>query len=191
MLTNDFKSARFWAWELVERSVQAGDVCVDATLGNGHDACRLCELVGETGLVYGFDIQPEAVGASAKRLDEKGFAPRVRLYNIGHERMGDFVQENSATAILFNLGWLPGGDHSFTTRVETTLKAVETALTRLKPGGVLTVCIYPGHEEGSRERDALLERAKTWDSGVYDVMLRCYMNQPNDPPLLLAVRRKK
>ena len=46
-MANDFRSARFWAAEIIERALYEGAVAVDATLGNGHDALWLCGLVGE------------------------------------------------------------------------------------------------------------------------------------------------
>ena len=67
-MANDFRSARFWAAELIEGALAPGGRAVDATLGNGHDALWLCDLVGETGRVYGFDVQQEAVERSRTRL---------------------------------------------------------------------------------------------------------------------------
>ena len=63
-MANDFRSARFWAAELIEGALYKGARAVDATLGNGHDALWLCSLVGEEGHVYGFDVQAEAVERS-------------------------------------------------------------------------------------------------------------------------------
>ena len=50
------------------------------------------------------------------------------------------------SAIVFNLGWLPGGDKSVTTLWETTKVALEKALSLLEKHGVLLLCAYPGHE---------------------------------------------
>lgn len=188
---NDFRSARYWAAEIVERALYDGACAVDATLGNGHDALRLCGQVGESGRVFGFDIQPEAVERSRARIAEAGLADRAELICAGHERMAEFVPAGSADAIVFNLGWLPGAAHAVTTRVETTLRAVNAALEVLREDGVLTVCVYPGHAEGAREREALLDWAKKLDPTRFDTMLRCYLNQNNDPPLLIAVKKNK
>ena len=38
-----------------------GDICVDFTMGNGGDTLFLSKTVGETGKVYAFDIQEEAL----------------------------------------------------------------------------------------------------------------------------------
>ena len=189
-MANDFRSARYWAEELVGPALFDGARAVDATLGNGHDTLWLCGRVGDAGRVYGFDIQPEAVERTRSRLREAGLEARATLVCAGHQRMAEFVPER-VDAVMFNLGWLPGAAHGVTTRMETTLEAVEAALGLLKPDGILTVCVYPGHEEGAREREALLAWAAALDDRRWDAMLRRYLNQPNDPPLLIAVRRKR
>lgn len=190
-MANDFRSARFWAAEIIEKALYDGAVAVDATLGNGHDACRLCLLVGEHGRVFGFDVQREAVERSARRLAEAGFEQRAQLICDGHQNMRSYIPDGTADAVMFNLGWLPGAEHQVTTLADTTLEAVNAALQLLKEEGVMTVCIYPGHAEGARERDALIGWAKGLDEKYYDAMLRCYLNQSADPPLMLAVKKNK
>ena len=190
-LANDFRSARFWAAELIEGALYEGACAVDATLGNGHDALWLCSLVGETGRVYGFDVQAEAVERSRARLAEAGVEKRAALILDGHQNMLRYIQPGSADAIMFNLGWLPGAVHSVTTQTQTTLQAVDAALEALKEEGLLTICVYPGHEEGAREREALLNWARGLNEREYDAMLRCYLNQSGDPPLLIAVKKNK
>ena len=190
-LANDFRSARFWAAELIERALYPGATAVDATLGNGHDALWLCDLVGETGRVYGFDVQQEAVERSRTRLAEAGMESRATLILDGHQNMGAYVSPECADVVMFNLGWLPGAAHGVTTRTETTLEAVDAALKVLKEDGVMTVCVYPGHDEGARERDALLSWARGLDERSYDVMLRAYLNQSGDPPLMIAIKKNR
>ena len=190
-LANDFRSARFWAAELIERALYPGAVAVDATLGNGHDALWLCGLVGESGRVYGFDVQGEAVERSRARLREAGVEGRATLILDGHQNMAAYVPPESADVVMFNLGWLPGAAHGVTTRTETTLEAVNAALTVLKEDGVMTVCVYPGHAEGAREREALLSWARALDERSFDAMLRAYLNQSGDPPLMIAVKKNR
>ena len=189
-MAQDFRSARFWAAELIEPSLYPGAVAIDATMGNGHDTRRLCELVGEEGRVYAFDIQPEAVARTRALLEEAGLAARATLFCVGHERMAEFVREQ-ADVIVFNLGWLPGAAHGVTTMTDTTLRAVDAALTLLKPESLLTICVYPGHAEGDRELHALLEWAAGLDEKRYDALHKRYLNQSNCPPQLIAVKRKK
>ena len=187
-MANDFRSARFWARELIQPALYPGARAVDATMGNGHDTLALCELVGEGGHVYAFDVQPEAVYSTRARLEAAGVLDRATLICAGHEHIAERTPE-PVDAIVFNLGWLPGAEHGVTTRTETTLSAVHQALETLKEDGVMTICIYPGHAEGARERDALMEWAKGVDPQRFDVLIKSYLNQPNDPPLMLAVHR--
>ncbi len=190
MAAQDFRSARFWAAELVGPALFPGARAVDATMGNGHDTRWLCEQVGAEGRVYAFDVQPAALARTRALLAENGLSDRAALFCAGHERMYEYVPE-PVDAVMFNLGWLPGGEHGVTTRTETTLLAAEAALALLKPEGILTICIYPGHEEGARELDALLRWAAGLDCRAWDVLLKRYLNQPNDPPQLIAIKRKK
>lgn len=189
-MANDFRSARFWAKEMVEAAMFDGAVAVDATMGNGHDTQWLCELAGEKGHVYAFDVQPEAVEHTRERLTEAGLIRRATLMCTGHQHMADHVKE-SADVIVFNLGWLPGAEHGVTTLVDTTLQAVNAALEVLKEDGLMTICIYPGHEEGTREKHALMDWASRLDEKRFDALIKCYLNQSNNPPQMLAVRKKK
>lgn len=140
--------------------------------------------------MYAFDVQPEAVARTRERLEAAGVADRTELHCTGHENMASVVPE-PVDVVMFNLGWLPGAEHAVTTRVETTLLAVDAALGLLKPDGLLTICVYPGHAEGMRELEALTRWAEALDPRRYDAMIRHYMNQPNDPPRLIAVKRKR
>lgn len=189
-MANDFRSARFWAREMIEGAMYEGARAIDATMGNGHDTQWLCELAGENGRIYAFDVQAEAVERTRERLAQNGLESRAVLFCAGHERMGNFVPEQ-VDAIVFNLGWLPGAEHGVTTQTATTLQAVNAALELLKEDGLMTVCIYPGHDEGTHELNALMQWASELDDRRYDALLKTYLNQPNDPPRMLAVRKKK
>ncbi|MBR3504183.1 MAG: class I SAM-dependent methyltransferase [Clostridia bacterium] len=184
----DLKSARHWAEELLRQAVAPGAKIIDGTMGNGRDTLWLAELAGEEGRVYAFDIQQEAVERTRARLQEAGLEDRAVLFHAGHERIAELVPE-PVDAAVFNLGWLPGADKALRTRADTTLAAVNAALEKLKDGGLLTVCAYPGHEEGRLERDALTAWAQALPPARYDAMIRAYLNQPNDPPVLFAVKK--
>lgn len=186
----DFKSARHWAKALICAAVGEGGTVVDATMGNGYDTAWLCGLVGPDGRVFAFDIQPEAVARTRARLEALGLANRAELICAGHERMREFVPA-PIDAALFNLGWLPGAEKSCTTRAETTLLAADACLSLLRPGGLLTLCVYPGHEEGARELAALDEWARALPPDEFDAMTQRFVNQPAHPPVLLAVKKQK
>ena len=127
-----------------------GEVAVDFTMGNGNDTLFLSKTVGESGRVYAFDIQPEALKSTEARLKENGAPENYTLICASHHRVKEFVKE-PIKAGMFNLGYLPGvGNKELTTKRETTMQAVEAAIDLLLPDGVLIVAIYPGHEEGSQ-----------------------------------------
>lgn len=53
-----------------------------------------------------------------------------------------------ARLVTFNLGYLPGGDRTFTTQSDTTLKALEAAKVILMDGGLISLVVYVGHPGG-------------------------------------------
>ncbi len=142
------------------RNLYPGAYAVDATVGNGHDTLFLARHVGPGGHVHGFDIQAGAIEIARGRIEDAGLASLATLHPCGHEEMLDALPEDMAgntSAILFNLGYLPGGDKSVTTLSETTLLALEQAWgTFLAPGGILSVLAYPGHPAGRPEAESVL-----------------------------------
>ena len=137
--------------------LREGDVAVDFTMGNGNDTLFLSKAVGETGRVYAFDIQEEALASTRAHLESNGAPQNYTLICASHHRVKEFVSE-PIKAGMFNLGYLPrSGKKAVTTMRETTMPAVEAALELLAPDGVLIVAIYPGHEEGALEGEMLRE----------------------------------
>ena len=141
--------------------IKKGGVAVDFTMGNGGDTLFLSKTVGESGKVYAFDIQEEALTSTRAYLEENGAPENYELICASHHRVKEFV-EGPIKAGMFNLGYLPrSGKKMITTMRETTMPAVEAAIDLLAPDGALIVAIYPGHEEGALEGDMLREYFKT------------------------------
>lgn len=184
------RNARCLAADYLRRCVREGDTVVDATMGNGGDTLFLCGLVGETGHVIAFDVQEAAVNRTQERLAQAGVIDRARLLLAGHETMREHVQ-GPVQAVMFNLGWLPGALHAVTTKTDTTLRAVEAAVGLLAPGGVVTVCVYPGHEEGGRELAALLDYAGALSVRRFNVLHHAFLNAPAHTPQLILVQKNK
>ena len=151
----ELKSARYLAADAVRGVLREGDTAIDATAGNGHDTCFLAERVGETGRVFAFDIQETALSHTAERQEQAGLRDRVTLIHAGHEQMAKRVS-GPVRAVMFNLGWFPGGDKTVTTHWETTSQALLQAMALLEPRGICTVCAYPGHAAGEEERQRLI-----------------------------------
>lgn len=173
----------------INEHVKEGDTCIDATAGNGHDTLFLCKLVKERGKVIAFDIQKEALEHTADLLERNGCQAQLVLRS--HEDMAEYAQEGSVDCIVFNFGYLPGGDHGKATKAESSIAAVEVGLKLLKKGGIMTLCIYSGQDTGFEERDALLEYLRQLDSGKYLVIASFYYNRPNNPPIPVIIRKIK
>ena len=184
------RNARHLAADYMMRTIRQGDAVVDATMGNGKDTLFLCELVGETGHVYAFDVQRKAVERTRERVKEAGFEARTTLLLAGHETMDEHIKE-PVQAVMFNLGWLPGAEHIVTTQTETTLRAVQAALDLIAPGGIVTVCVYPGHEEGTRELEALKKYVSGLSVRMYNVLYHCFVNASSQTPQLFLIRKNK
>ena len=63
----------------------------------------------------------------------------------------------------------------------------EQALTLLKKGGMISLCIYSGGDSGFEERDQILDWLKNLDSHQYLVIKSDYYNRPNNPPIPVLV----
>lgn len=170
--------------------IQEGDCCIDATAGNGNDTEFLCRQVGNHGKVYAFDIQQEALEHTQRRLADNELAGQAELILDGHERMCEYVSEK-VSAVMFNFGYLPGGDHGISTKAETSIQAVEAGLKLLKKGGIMSLCIYSGKDSGYEEKNRMLEYLRSIDPGKYLVIVCSYFNRENDPPIPAFVIRMK
>lgn len=188
MLKNIFTNAVEISKKICELKLNDGDKAVDCTMGNGNDTAFLCRLVGVNGKVYAFDIQEEALINTSKKLQSLNFLERVELIFDGHQNIDKYVQEYVKLAI-FNLGYLPKGNHEITTRKETTIQAVQKCLKLLEPNGIILLIIYPGHENGRIEKEALDSFTSQINQKEYNVANLLLTNQINNPPELICIEK--
>lgn len=190
-MSYELRSARWLAHGIMEEVIRPGDRIVDATAGNGHDTLFLAQLTGETGHVTAFDIQADAIERSRLLLRENGVEDRVTLICDGHQHMDEYVKE-PVRAVMFNLGWLPGGDKSVTTLWETTRTAILKALELLEPMGVCTVCVYPGHEEGTHEKNELVNLLSSLRPQDFNILRQTFINAgPGSPECFVIQKQAK
>jgi len=168
--------------------IQPGDTVIDATAGKGRDTLLLSELVGESGHVYAFDIQKAAIQATKQLLDLHN-KTNVTLLLESHDTMNNYVEK--ADAVVFNFGFLPGGDHTIFSQGDTSIKAIDAALSLLKPEGFISLCIYYGGDTGFEERDRILAYLEALDQKQYTVMLQCFYNRKNCPPLFAIIEKNR
>lgn len=186
----ELKSARWLAADYQKRVIECGDAVIDATMGNGHDTCYLAGLVGPSGKIYAFDVQQKALDSTRKTLQDAGLDGICTLILDGHQNMDLYVQE-PVKAVVFNLGWLPGGDKAVTTLWETTRVAVEKALKLLMPLGICTICVYPGHEAGDYERKQLTEYLCTLRPQEFNVLHHRFINAGLGAPECYLIQKMR
>lgn len=188
VMSRGLGSAVYLAHLLLAESLAEGGSAVDATAGNGNDTLFLARQVGPGGKVYSFDIQREALQATGELLRHNDLADRVALIQAGHEEMEKLVP-GPVDAVIFNLGYRPGGDHSVRTSARTTLQALESALKLLKPGGRAGLVIYTGHPGGREECDCLEKMTSTLDGRLYRVIKINFLNRAASAPVVIVVEK--
>lgn len=149
------------AHQYLQSVLQAGDLAIDATAGNGHDSLACAECIQPGGQLHYIDCQTRAIKATEQRLALiKGLQCRL----VPH--LGDHAQvlaslkarfAGQAKAIIFNLGYLPGSDKSIQTQPQSTRHALDAAQQLLHPRGILLVTAYRGHIGGQEEADCVAQ----------------------------------
>ena len=188
-MQDDFRQSVEFSHDLLKRHISQGDRVLDATAGNGKDTLFLAELVGPQGKVWAFDIQKKAINNTDKLLKDNNVREQVSLIQAGHENLNEFVEE-PVMGIIFNLGYLPGGDKNIVTRPETTLKALISSLEILQVAGVIVMVFYTGHEGGREEFDHIFDYAKELDYNQYNVLYYHFINQKKPPAELVGIKKR-
>lgn len=185
------KTALRFSHELLEEVIHLGDTVVDATMGNGNDTLFLAQLVGETGQVYGFDVQEKALTNTTERLQKEGCLRQATLLLQGHETIDTtLATDEKVKGAIFNLGYLPKGDKSLVTNELTTIQALKALLLRLEKTGRIVVVIYDGHDEGKIEKEEVLNFVSQIEQEKFSVLNYQFINQRNNPPSLICIERK-
>ncbi|MBP3949830.1 tRNA (mnm(5)s(2)U34)-methyltransferase [Bacillus suaedae] len=177
---------------LLEQALKPGDIAIDCTIGKGNDTVFLANLVGETGHVYGFDIQKEAISFTTERL-LKHQINDVSLYQLGHENVGAIVpvqEHHRVRAAIFNLGYLPGGDKSVVTKPESTITAIKGLFKMMASGGIIVLVIYHGHEEGKKEKESIDLFVENFSQQEAHILSYQFINQANNPPYIVAIEKR-
>ncbi len=170
--------------------IRPEDSVIDATCGNGHDTLALARM-GPKGL-YALDIQAEAL-KNAKKLTNQLLTAlewdKITWVLCSHEAFPCEIEENTIKCIVYNLGYLPGGDKSLTTQAETTLNSLKNALKLVQSGGCISLTCYPGHPEGAEEEQCLLEYASTLDPKIWSCCHHRWTNRNKAPSLMIIQKR--
>lgn len=115
---------------LANLGVKPGMSICDMGCGNGFHTLKMAEMVGETGTVYGVDVQPEMLKFMRERFETQGIENVVPILGSFHN---PHLPKNSVDMIL-----LVDVYHEFS-HPEFMLKSMRDAL---KPGGVIVLVEY-------------------------------------------------
>ena len=206
------------AHQLVKEHFQCAskNVAVDATCGNGHDTEFLTRMGFKK--IIGFDIQAVAISNTRIRLENAGLvkpeadnlelinrkqnhfdsskpqkndfiANNVRLIHAGHEHLADYIKQEISCA-MFNFGYLPKADKIVTTTAATSVRALESALSKLSSDGLLSLICYPGHEQGHIETRAIKQWLMGLDSQTVSIQQHQSQKPTDTTPILYLVKLK-
>lgn len=156
-----FKAHLEMAHEAWNALLTKEDLAIDATCGNGWDTLFLANRASK---VYAFDVQGEAIAKTRQRAQD---LDNIVYFQRCHSSFPPEIAAESIKLIVYNLGYLPGGDKSLTTKTESTLQSLNQALVLLQPGGMISVTCYPGHPEGEIEEEKILAWAAALDPALW------------------------
>lgn len=166
---------------IIKEFLENKDVAIDATLGNGYDTDFLSDNFKE---VYSFEIQQCACESYIKKQNKN-----VTVVNDSHDEFRKYISTN-VDCIMYNLGFLPGGDKEVTTKHETSLKSIKEGIELLRCGGIMTICLYRGHNEGKEEEKRIVPYLESLSKAKFGVMYHSFLNRSEDAPILIVVEKK-
>lgn len=158
-------------------------ICIDATCGNGHDTLFLAKLGPK--VLYAIDIQELAI-EQAKALCA-GFS--VNFVCQSHETFPPALEANTVDLIVYNLGYLPGADKALCTVAKSSLTSIQAAMHLIRPGGLISITLYPGHTEGAKETEAVLDLVRQLPNSNWVVKHESWINRSFAPSLVLLQKR--
>ena len=169
----------------LESIVSNEDICFDATAGNGYDTLFLAKRSKH---VFSFDVQDLAIENTRNLLDKDG-VNNVTLIQDSHEYMSKYVT-TTIKAIVFNLGYLPGGDKSIVTSVSSTIKALKSSIELLCVGGAVFITVYIGHDAGKEESNEIIGFVKALDKSTFKSIKYEFLNRDNAPFVIIIEKKK-
>lgn len=174
------------AKNFIKENLKEGNIAIDATMGRGNDTLFLRQTVGNTGFIYAFDIQKEALEDTKNKLIEHNLYNNVELILDGHQNIDKYINKQ-IDCVVFNFGYLPKGNHKICTKANTSVIAIEKCLNILKPKGIISLCVYQGGDTGFDEKNAILDFVSKLDYNKYTVITSEFLNRPNYPPIHIKI----
>ena len=166
-----------------------GDTVIDATCGNGRDTLVLAQMIlsDPDSMLFGLDIQQSAIDQTTNILKNSipgSHFDRVSLQNLCHSEIDQLPLPSAPRLIVYNFGYLPGGDKTITTQTPTSLQSLQKAANLLAPGGAISATCYPGHPEGEEEEREIVKWAERLAYTKWQVCHHRWINRTAAPSLL-------
>lgn len=162
-------------------------IAVDFTLGQGNDLMFFANQY-KIAHVYGFDIQKEAIAICEEKVAAAQKQEKVTFILDGHQHCKQYIKAFDIG--MFNFGYLPQGDPTITTLLETSKVAVEEALSMLRKKGILVLVVYPGHDAGKEESKYFDTWCKTLSAHEFNVLYVRLSNHLHAPYGIIIERIK-
>src|SRR5699024_10942580 len=157
---------------VLKEIIHAGDTVLDATCGNGNDTLMLAKACGNSGHVYAFDIQAQAI-ISTKALLNTYSIHHVTYIHDNHSNINQYLQatmNGKSTVVIFTLGYLRRGDKTIITTPASTIAAIKKLFQFIRLGGRIALVIYHGHPGGQEEKNDVLSFVTSLSQAHYEVV---------------------
>lgn len=161
------------------------NIAVDMTAGNGHDSKFILDKINPEKLLA-FDIQKKAQENTEKLIGKR---ENFQFILDSHENIDKYIKEK-ADLIIYNLGYLPKGDKSITTKWQSTIRSLEKSIDLISDKGKIIITVYPGHKEGAEEARWLEKYLKNLDYKKFNVLKINYINKINKPPYTYIIGKR-
>lgn len=185
------------AHNFIRNVLGPGDIAIDATVGNGFDTLFLIEQISPSGKVFGFDIQEAAINSAWQKIKTScnltASLEKVTLLVASHADMAEKIPvqyHGEIKAIMFNLGYLPGGNKRIITRTESTISALNVATRMVSSNGIISVLAYPGHEGGDMETEQVSAWCENRNQAEFKISVIYSQNNRESAPRLFVIRRR-
>lgn len=124
------------------------ELAVDATIGNGHDSHFLLHHYKKA---IGFDIQDIAIKRSLKLL---GNYDTISIIKDSFINLDKYIKE-PIDCLLYNLGFLPGSNHSIKTNYQDDIISLSKGLKMLSNDGICIVVFYTQHDNSEEYNNVM------------------------------------
>lgn len=159
--------------QILLSNLNANSIIIDATCGNGNDTLFCAK---HAKIVHAFDIQEIAINQSKQLTKDY---QNIYYHHDSFIHFQKYVENYDG--IIFNLGYLPNGDHHITTTHETLIKTIDQLHKRRQ--GFILIVVYPGHIEGLKEAVALQQYVDQHEI-KYEVIKVPYQTKKEAPYIL-------